>query len=73
MEAARAGDIYCAFKKPQHTPTGWRVVAECSNSLERWTTHVRLTLKDDHLVWTSSRGRQIYTRCAPDAVMTAAR
>jgi hypothetical protein len=72
-EGARAGDTYCAFKKQRPMPTGWRVVAECSNSLERWTTDVRLTVKDDHLVWTSRRGRQIYTRCAPDAVMTAAR
>jgi hypothetical protein len=73
MGGARAGDTYCAFKKQQRTPTGWRVVAECSNSLERWTANVRLTVKDDHLLWTSRRGRQIYTRCAPDAVMTAAR
>lgn len=73
MEGARAGDTYCAFKKQRHTSTGWRVVAECANSLERWTADVRLTVKDDHLVWTSRRGRQIYSRCAPDAVMTAAR
>ena len=73
MEGARAGDTYCAFKKHQHTPTGWRIVAECSSSLERWTADVRLSVKDDHLVWASRRGRQIYTRCAPDAVMTAAR
>jgi hypothetical protein len=73
MEGARAGDTYCAFKKQRHTSTGWRVVAECSNSLERWTTDVSLTVKDDHLVWTSRRGRQTYSRCAPDAVMTAAR
>lgn len=73
MEGARAGDTYCAFKKQRHTPTGWRIVAECSDSLERWTADVRLTVKDDHLVWTSGRGRQIYSRCAPDAVMTAAR
>jgi hypothetical protein len=73
MEGARAGDTYCAFKKQRHTSTGWRVVAECSNSLERWTTDVSLTVKDDHLVWASRRGRQTYSRCAPDAVMTAAR
>jgi hypothetical protein len=73
MQGARAGDTYCAFKKQRHTPTGWRVVAECSNSLERWTADVRLTVKEDHLVWASRRGRQVYTRCAPDAVMTAAR
>ncbi len=73
MDGARAGDTYCAFKKQEHTSTGWRVVASCSNSLERWTTEVRLTLKGDHLTWISRRGRQLYTRCAPDAVMTAAR
>lgn len=73
MEGARAGDTYCAFKNQKQTPTGWRVVASCSNSLEHWTADVRLTVKDDHLTWISRRGRQIYTRCAPDAVMTAAR
>ncbi len=73
MQGARAGDTYCAFKKQERTPTGWRVVASCSDSLEHWTTEVRLTVKGDHLTWTSRRGRQIYSRCAPDAVMTAAR
>jgi hypothetical protein len=73
MEGARAGDTYCAFKQQKQTPTGWRVVASCSNSLEHWTADVRLTVKDDHLTWISRRGRQIYTRCAPDVVRTAAR
>jgi hypothetical protein len=73
VEGARAGDTYCAFKKQTQTPTGWRVVAICSNSLEHWTADVRLTVKDDHLTWISRRGRQIYTRCVPDVVRTAAR
>ncbi len=73
MEGARAGDTYCAFKNQKQTPTGWRVVASCANSLEHWTADVRLTVKDDHLTWISRRGRQIYTRCAPDVVRTAAR
>jgi hypothetical protein len=73
MEGARAGDTYCAFKQQKQTPTGWRVVASCSNSLEHWTADVRLTVKDDHLTWISRRGRQVYTRCAPDVVRTAAR
>jgi hypothetical protein len=73
MEGARAGDTYCAFKKQKKTPTGWRVVATCSNELEHWTADVRLTIKDDHLTWASGRGSQIYTRCAPDALRTAAR
>jgi hypothetical protein len=73
MDGARAGDTYCAFKNQKQTPTGWRVVASCSNSLEHWTADVRLTVKDDHLTWISRRGRQIYSRCAPDVVRTAAR
>jgi hypothetical protein len=73
MEGARAGDTYCAFKNQKQTPTGWKVVASCSNSLEHWTADVRLTVEDDHLTWISRRGRQIYTRCAPDVVRTAAR
>ncbi len=73
LEGARAGDTYCAFKNQKQTPTGWRVVARCANAQEHWTADVRLTVKDDHLTWISRRGRQDYTRCAPDAVMTAAR
>jgi hypothetical protein len=73
MEGARAGDTYCVFKKQERMATGWRVVANCSSSLEHWATEVRLTVKGDHLTWVSRRGRQIYTRCAPDAVMAAVR
>jgi hypothetical protein len=72
-DGARAGDTFCAFTKQKQTATTWRVVARCSNSREHWTTDVRLTVKDQHLIWASQRGRQIYTRCSPDTVMTAAR
>ena len=49
----------------------WRVVAKCSNQREQWTSNVRLTVNHNRLTWTSKRGTQIYTRCAPDVLMAA--
>jgi hypothetical protein len=72
-EGARAGDTFCTFKNRTSIETGWRVVASCADARQHWTAVVRLTVKDEHLVWASSRGRQVYTRCTPDAVKTAAR
>jgi hypothetical protein len=72
-DGAWAGETFCAFKNKKQTETGWRVVAKCSNPRERWTTNVRLTVHDNRLTWTSKRGIQIYTRCAPDVLMAAAR
>jgi len=72
-EGARAGDTFCTFKNRTSIEAGWRVVASCVDARQHWTAVVRLTVKDDHLMWASSRGRQVYTRCTPDAVKTAAR
>jgi len=72
-EGARAGDTFCTFKNRTSVESGWRVVASCIDGREHWTAVVRLTVKDEHLTWASSRGRQVYTRCTPDAVKTAAR
>lgn len=72
-DGARAGDTFCAFANRKQTATGWRVVATCSDAHHQWTAAVRLSVKDDHLIWTSAHGRQMYTRCAPDSMMTAAR
>jgi hypothetical protein len=72
-EGAWAGDTVCIFNNQKQTATGWRVAATCSNPREHWTADVRLTVKDDRLTWTSKRGRQVYTRCAPKFLTAAAR
>jgi hypothetical protein len=72
-DGAWAGETFCIFKNQKQTETGWKVAAHCSNPREHWTTDVRLTVKDNRLTWVSKRGTQIYTRCAPDFMMAAAR
>jgi len=72
-DGARAGDTLCTFKNRKQTENGWRVIAHCADAREHWTAVVHLTVKDRQLIWASNRGRQVYTRCAPDAVKTAAR
>jgi len=71
-DGAWAGDSFCIFKNQKQTETGWKVVARCSSSRERWTTDVRLTVKDNRLIWTSKRGTQTYSRCATDFLIAAA-
>jgi len=72
-DGAWAGDSFCVFKNHRQTGTSWKVVASCSNSRERWTTDVRLTVKDNRLTWTSKRGTQTYSRCATDFLISAGR
>jgi hypothetical protein len=72
-DGAWAGETFCMFSNKKQTETGWNVVAKCSSPKERWTANVRLVLKDNQLTWTSRRGTQAYTRCAPDVLMAAAR
>jgi hypothetical protein len=72
-DGAWAGETFCMFSNKKQTETGWNVVAKCSSPKERWTANVRLVLKDNQLTWTSRRGSQVYTRCAPDVLMAAAR
>jgi hypothetical protein len=72
-DGAWAGETFCLFKNRRQTETGWRVIATCSNPREHWSTEVRLTVRDNRLIWTSRRGTQAYTRCAPDYLMAAAR
>lgn len=73
MEGAWAGETFCIFKKRSQSEAGWTLVADCSNSRERWTTHVRLTINGNRLIWASKRGTQAYTRCAPDFLLAEAR
>ena len=72
MDGAWAGETFCIFSNQKQTETGWKVVANCSNAREQWSTQVRLTLKGDRLKWTSKRGTQDYTRCAPDFLLAKA-
>jgi hypothetical protein len=72
-DGAWAGETFCMFSNKKQTETGWSVVAKCSSPRERWTANVRLTVKDNHLTWTSKRGSQVYSRCAPDVLMAEAR
>jgi hypothetical protein len=72
-EGAWAGETFCLFSKRKQTDAGWSVVAKCQNAAERWTSNVRLTVSDNRLRWTSRRGTQTYTRCAPDVLMAEAR
>jgi hypothetical protein len=60
---ARAGETSCLFKEQRWTERDWRILANCTNGRERWTSNVRLIVKGDRLVWTSERGTQSYTRC----------
>jgi hypothetical protein len=72
-EGAWAGETFCIFTKRTETEKGWRVVAKCSTPREQWTSQVRLTVNDNRLIWTSQRGTQAYSRCAPDVLMAQAR
>jgi hypothetical protein len=72
-DGAWAGETFCMFSNKKQTETGWSVVAKCSSPKERWTANVRLTVKDNRLIWTSRRGTQAYTRCPSDVLMAAAR
>lgn len=71
-DGAWAGETFCIFKNKKQTEAGWKVVAECSNSRERWTANVRLIVDGNRLTWTSKRGTQTYTRCASDVLMAQA-
>jgi hypothetical protein len=72
-EGAWAGETFCQFTSRKQTEAGWTVVAKCSNGRDRWTSNVRLTVNENRLTWTSKRGTQAYTRCAPDVAMAHAR
>jgi hypothetical protein len=72
-DGAWAGDTFCLFRKKEQVGAGWKVVAECSNPREHWTSNVRLKVSDGRLIWTSKRGAQAYVRCAPSVLMAQAK
>jgi hypothetical protein len=61
---ARAGATSCVFKEQRRTEKDWRVLANCRNGHEHWSSNVRLVVKGDRLIWTSKRGTQAYVRCS---------
>jgi hypothetical protein len=69
LDGAWAGDTFCAFKEKEQTETGWRVVARCASSRERWSANIGLTVNGNRLTWTSGRGTQSYARCETDVLM----
>ena len=71
-DGARAGETLCAFESKRQTKLGWDVVARCSNSHERWTANVSLSVKDNRLSWKSQRGTQTYLRCLREEMMAQA-
>src|SRR5262252_10731255 len=71
-DGARAGETLCAFESKRQTKLGWDVVARCSNSHERWTANVSLSVKDNRLSWNSQRGTQTYLRCQREEMMAQA-
>ena len=71
-DGARAGETFCRFKKKQETPSGWNVVASCSNGRERWVANVRLKIQGERLTWSSERGSQAYVRCEPGMTVAQA-
>jgi hypothetical protein len=60
---ARAGKTSCVFKNQRRMQSDWRLLANCTNGRERWSSNVRLSVKGDRLIWTSERGTQAYVRC----------
>jgi hypothetical protein len=71
-DGARAGETLCTFESKRETKLGWDVVARCSNSHERWTANVSLSVKDNRLSWKSQRGTQTYLRCQREEMMAQA-
>ena len=60
---ARAGETSCVFKNKRRSKSDWRLLANCTNGPEHWSSNVRLAVKGDRLIWTSERGAQAYIRC----------
>ena len=71
-DGARAGETLCAFESKRQTKLGWDVVARCSNSHERWTANVSLSVKDNRLAWKSQRGTETYLRCQREEMVAQA-
>ncbi|MEL6060578.1 MULTISPECIES: peptidase inhibitor family I36 protein [unclassified Methylobacterium] len=63
QDQARAGRTVCTFHDMRRSGGAWVTSAECSDRGRHWSSQVRLTVDDDHLTWSSTRGTVTYTRC----------
>lgn len=63
QEHARAGRTVCTFHDTRRSGSAWVTAAECTDRGRHWSSQVRLTVEDDHLTWSSSRGTVSYIRC----------
>lgn len=64
QDQARAGRTVCTFHDMRRSGGTWVTAAECSDRGRHWSSQVRLTVDDDRLIWSSSRGTVTYTRCS---------
>jgi hypothetical protein len=71
-EGAFAGDTSCAFKSRKQVAGAWQLVAACANARRRWTSHIRLAVTGNRLIWSSQRGLQTYVRCERGPMMAQA-
>jgi hypothetical protein len=71
-EGAFAGDTSCAFKSRKQVAGAWQLVAACANARRRWTSHIRLAVTGNRLIWSSQRGLQTYVRCEGGPMMAQA-
>jgi len=71
-EGAFAGDTSCAFKSRKQVAGAWQLVAACANARRRWTSHIRLAVMGNRLIWSSQRGLQTYVRCERGPMMAQA-
>jgi hypothetical protein len=71
-EGAFAGDTSCAFKSRKQVAGAWQLVAACANARRRWTSHIRLAVTGNRLIWSSRRGLQSYVRCQRGPMMAQA-
>jgi hypothetical protein len=71
-EGAFAGDTSCAFKSRKQVAGAWQLVAICANARRRWTSHIRLAVTGNRLIWSSRRGLQSYVRCQRGPMMAQA-
>lgn len=69
-KGARAGGTYCAFTKVSQTGSRWTSQARCSSGTERWTSNVKLLVKNNRLFWESERGSQVLFQCPSPARQT---
>jgi DNA-binding helix-hairpin-helix protein with protein kinase domain len=63
-ERADAGGSYCLFSSIRPgSSNSWRVAARCFVQGETWSTTIHLSVQNNRLRWSSTRGSADYYRC----------